>query len=77
MQRLFRKFQDTAKLHESEAAADDSVRDAVATMKKYSGGQELSKEIVEALIDKVVIDDPEHMEIRWKFSDEVMEFIGE
>jgi len=38
-----------AKLHESEAAADDGVRDAVSTMKKYSGETELSREIVEAL----------------------------
>ena len=53
------------------------MRDAVVTIKKYSGAEELSREIVEALIDKIVIDDPEHMEIRWKFSDEVMEFIGE
>ena len=57
-------------------AEDDGVRDALGTLKRYSGAEELSREIVEALIDKVVIDDPEHMEIRWKFSDEVMEFIG-
>ena len=65
----------SAKLHESEAAADDGVRDAVSTMKKYSGETELSREIVEAFIDKVLIYDPEHIEIRWKFPDEVVKFI--
>ena len=57
-------------------AEDDGVRDALGTLKRYSVAEELSKEIVEALIDKVVIDDPEHMVTQWKFSDEVMEFIG-
>ena len=65
----------SAKLHESEAAADDGVRDAVSTMKKYSGETELSREIVEAFIDKVLIYDPEHIEIRWMFPDEVVKFI--
>ena len=65
----------SAKLHENEAAADDGVRDAVSTMKKYSGETELSREIVEAFIDKVLIYDPEHIEIRWKFPDEVVKFI--
>lgn len=37
---------------------DDGVRDAVSTMKKYSGETELSREIVEAFIDKVLIYDP-------------------
>ncbi len=58
-----------------EAAEDDGVWDAVSTMKKYSGETELSREIVEAFIDKVLIYDPEHIEIRWKFPDEVIKFI--
>lgn len=65
----------SAKLHESETAADDGVRDAVSTMKKYSGETELSREIVESFIDKVLIYDPEHIEIHWKSPDEVIEFI--
>ena len=58
-----------------EAAEDDGVRDAVSTMKKYSGETELSRDSVEAFIDKVLIYDPEHIEIRWKFPDEVIKFI--
>ena len=65
----------SAKLHESEAAADDGVRDALGTLKRYYGAEELSREIVEAFIDKILIYDPGHIEIRWKFSDEVMKLI--
>lgn len=73
---LDKQIEETsAKLHESEAAADDGVRDAVSTMKKYSGETELTREIVEAFIDKILIYDPEHIEIRWKFPDDVVKFI--
>ncbi len=65
----------SAKFHESQAAADDGVRDAVSTMKKYSGETELTREIVEAFIDKILIYDPEHIEIRWKYPDDVVKFI--
>jgi hypothetical protein len=65
----------TAKLHESEAAADDGVREAVATMKKYSGEQELTKEIADVFIDRILIYDPKHIEIQWKLPDEVIKFI--
>ena len=60
------------KIREAEMAADDGVREAVGTLKRYAGETELTREIVVALVEKVVIYDPEHMEIRWKFSDEVM-----
>ena len=70
--RLAKKLE---KLHESEAAADDGVRDAVATMKKYSGEQELTKEIVDVFIDRILIYDPKHIEIQWKLPDEVIKFI--
>lgn len=65
----------SAKLHESEAAADDGVREALDTLKRFSGADELSRGIVEAFIDKILIYNPGHIEIRWKFSDEVMKFI--
>ena len=65
----------SAKLHEMEAAADDGVRDALGTMKRYSGETELTREIAEAFVDKILIYDPEHIEIRWKFPDEVIKFI--
>lgn len=64
-----------AKLHESEAAADDGVREAVATMKKYSEEQELTKEIVDVFIDRILIYDPRYIEIQWKLPDEVIKFI--
>lgn len=65
----------SAKLHEMEAAADDGVRDVLDTMKRYSGEKELTREIADAFIDKILIYDPEHIEIRWKFPNEVIKFI--
>ncbi|WP_270247164.1 hypothetical protein [Coprococcus sp. AM11-30B] len=65
----------TAKLHESEAAADDGVREAVATMKKYSGEQKLTKEIADVFIDRILIYDSKHIEIQWELPDEVIKFI--
>ena len=65
----------SAELHEMEAAADDGVRDVLDTMKKYSGEQELTKEIVDVFIDRILIYDPKHIEIQWKLPDEVIKFI--
>ena len=45
-------------------------------MKKYSGADELTQAMVKELIDKVIVTDPEHVEIVWKFKDEVRKFIG-
>lgn len=45
-------------------------------MKKYSKADELTQPMVQELIDKVIVTDPEHVEIVWKFKDEVRKFIG-
>lgn len=45
-------------------------------MKKYSGADELTQAMVQELIEKVVVTDPEHVETVWKFKDEVRKFIG-
>ena len=58
-----------------EATADDGARDALDTMKRHSGDKELTREIAEAFVDKILIYDPEHIEIRWKFPDEVIKCI--
>ena len=39
-------------------------------MKKYSGADELTQAMVQELIEKVVVLDPEHVEIVWKRSEE-------
>lgn len=41
------------------------------------GGDGLDQKMVEALIEKVLVYDPEHVEIQWKFSDEILKFIME
>ena len=60
-----------AKYHEAEVIQDDGVQSALETLDKFSDATELDQEIVGALIEKVQVYDPRHVEIRWKFSDEV------
>lgn len=64
------------KLKAAETAKDDSLSQALGVMKKYSGADELTQAMVQEMIEKVVVTDPEHVEIVWKFKDEVRKFIG-
>ena len=64
------------KLKTAETAKDDSLSQAFGVMKKYSGADELTQAMVQEMIEKVVVTDPEHVEIVWKFKDEVRKFIG-
>lgn len=64
------------KLKAAETVKDDSLSQALGMMKKYSGADELTQAMVQELIEKVVVTDPEHVEIVWKFKDEVWKFIG-
>ena len=54
---------------------DDGMQEALETMDKFSGATELDQKIVGALVEKVLVHDPRHVEIRWKFSDEVMRLL--
>lgn len=55
---------------------NDNLSQKLIVMKKYSGANELTQAMVQELIKKVVVTDPEHVEIVWKFKDEVRNFIG-
>ena len=44
-------------------------------MKKYSGADELTRIMLQKLIENVVATDSEHVEIVWKFKDEVRKFM--
>lgn len=64
------------KLKAAETAKDDSLSQVLGVMKKYSKADELTQAMVQELVDKVIVTDPEHVEIVWKFKDEVWKFIG-
>lgn len=64
------------KLKVAENVKDDSLSQALSVMKKYSGAEELTQAMVQELIEKVIVTDQEHVEIVWKFKDEVRKFIG-
>ena len=59
------------KLKDAETMKDDNLSQALSVIKKYSGADELTQAMVQELIAKVVVTDPEHVEIVWKFKDEV------
>lgn len=63
------------KLKAAETVKDDSLSQALGIMEKYSGADELTQAMVQELIEKVVVTDPEYVEIVWKFKDEVRNFI--
>lgn len=64
------------KLKAAEAVKDDGLQQALGVMKKYSNAEELTQAMVQQLIEKVIVTDSEHVEIVWKFKDEVKKFIG-
>lgn len=64
------------KLKAAETVKDDGLSQALGVMKKYSREDELTQAMVQELIEKVAVTDPEHVEIVWKFKDEVRKFIG-
>lgn len=61
-----------AKLQEMEIVKDDGTKALMETVERFSGASELDQKIVDALVERVLVYDPGHVEIRWKFSDEVM-----
>ena len=64
-----------AKYHEAEVIQDDGVQNALEMLDMFSDTTELDQDIVGALIEKVLVYAPRHVEIRWKFSDEVMKLL--
>ena len=66
-----------AEIAELEERLHEGTQDALETLDKFSGATELDQKIVQALVDKVVVYDPRHVEIRWKFSDEVLKLLQE
>lgn len=63
------------KLRAAETAGDDETQKALEMLDGFSGVTELTQDMVRALIDKVMVYDPEHVEIRWKFGDEVKKLL--
>lgn len=66
-----------AKLREMETVQDEGTKALMETAERFSGAKELDQRMVDALIEKVLVYDPEHVEICWKFSDEVMKLLKE
>lgn len=65
------------KIKDAQTVKEDGLTDALGKMKKYSGETQLTQKMVQALIEEVRGTDKEHVEIIWKFSDEVLRAIME
>lgn len=65
-----------ARLQEMEIVRDDGTRALMETVERFSGAAELDQKIVDALIEKVLVYNPERVEIRWKYSDEVLKLLN-
>ena len=63
-------------LREAEALRDDRIQEALETLESFSRATELDQGIVGAMIEKVLVYDPKHIEIRWTFPDEVMKLLN-
>ena len=64
-------------LQERETVQDERTKEALETVERFSGAKELDQKIVDALIETVLVYDPGHVEIRWKFLDDVMKMMQE
>ena len=67
-----RKLDLDARMEQSKEAAG-----VIEKLRSFDGAQELTPEMVAALVKEVRVTDPERIEIRWNFSDEVYKFITE
>lgn len=65
-----------AKLQEMEIVRDDGTKALMETVERFYGATELHQKIVDALIEKVLVYDLEHVEIQWKFSDEALKLLN-
>lgn len=65
------------KIKDAQTVKDDGMADALGKMKKCSGETQLTQKMVQALIEEVRVMDKEHVEIKWKFSDNVLRKIME
>ena len=63
------------KLQEIETIQDESTKAVLETVERFSGETELEQKIVEALIKKVMVYEPEHVEIKWNFLDKLMKAV--
>ena len=60
---------------QAEAVEDPEVERLLDAVAKYSSAYELDNEMVLAFVEKVLIYDEEHVEIKWNFSDKLISVV--
>lgn len=62
-------------LYRLELGKISELDDTVEKLSAISGKKELTRELVGELIKEIAVTDPENIEIRWNFLDEIIKFI--
>lgn len=62
-------------LRDAELSGNSEVESGLEKIAEYANVGELDKKMVRDLIKAVYVYDPEHVEIKWKFTDELMELL--
>lgn len=60
-----------------DAAADYTINKTIKDIKRFAQENVVSKEMLKTLIEGIYVTDSEHIELRWKFSDEFVSLLAE
>ena len=61
----------------TEKQEEKEIEEAVDDVDRFAGSSELTREMVEAFVDKVIVYDPGNIVIKWNFSDKVLKELEE
>lgn len=61
----------------TEKQEEKEIGEAVNDVDRFAGSPELTREMVEAFVDKVIVYDPGNIVIKWNFSDEILRALEE
>ena len=67
---MYQNKKDTA-----DAGEDPEVKRFLDSCKAYRDQEKMSNDMVRAFVEKVMVYDPERIEIVWNFSDRIMDMI--
>lgn len=66
-----------SQLRLEEDAADHGINRTVKSIRRFEEESMVSREMLETFFEAIYVTDPEHIELKWKFSDTFQEFLME
>ena len=73
----FELQQTESQLRLEESAADHGINGTVKSIRRFEEESMVSREMLETFFEAIYVTDPEHIELKWKFSDAFQEFLLE